>query len=121
MPQLSIRFVQGSSKPSVLIDGSFGGPLVRQFVADELRPISSCQYLLKTFESLPPGSEYGHGFGNAIAVYAKDGIARLEHVIADIPEYELPLAQLVAIARAWAQALSSQAHEFEPREFEVPA
>jgi hypothetical protein len=121
MPQLSIRFVQGSSTPSVLIDGSFGGPLVREFVENELRPASSCEYFLKTFEALPAGSEYDHGFGNAIAVYAKDGIAHLEHVISDIPEYKLPLAQLLAIARVWANALSSTASDFEPQEFEVPA
>ena len=120
MPQLSIRFVEGSTSPSVLVDGSYSGPLVREFIADELRSQPSCEYFLKVFESLPPDAEYDHGFGNAIAVYVRSGIAYLEHVVAEVPAYKLPLSQLLAIARAWAVALASDPTKFKPMSFEVP-
>jgi len=120
MPRLSIEFLQGSSSPSVRIDGEFSSSLVREFIADELRPLAACEHFLQVFEALPDGAEYDHGFGNAIAVYARDGIAHLEHVVASVPEYQLPLAQLVQVARAWAHALSSNRGNHRPEYFEVP-
>jgi hypothetical protein len=121
MPRLSIEFLAGSSSPSVRVDGEFGGPLVREFVADELRPLSSCEYFLRIFEALPIGATYDHGFGNAIAVCVQDGTACLEHVVASIPAYQLPLPLLLEIVRAWSRALASKPGQFAPQYFEVPA
>ncbi len=121
MPRLSIEFIQGSSSPSVRVDGEFSGPLVREFIADELRPLAACEHFLQIFEALPAGAEYDHGFGNAIAVSVKDGIAHLEHVVASVPEYQLPLEQLLQVARAWSHALSSNPSKHRPEYFDVPA
>ena len=120
MAQLSIEFIEGSSSPSALVDGEFDGPLVRDFIADELRPLSTCSYFLKELEALPLGATYDYGFGNAIAAYVEDGVAYLEHVVADIPQYKLPLSLLIAIARAWSEALVSKPHEFKPQFFQIP-
>jgi hypothetical protein len=120
MPRLTIQFFERSSTPSVLVDGDFGGPMVREFIANELRTRSSCEYFLNVFEELPPGVTYDHGFGNAIAVYVENDIAYLEHVIADEPEYKLPLPLLMSIARTWAHALVTKPHEFESQHYEIP-
>jgi hypothetical protein len=121
MPHLSIEFIPGSSSPSVRVDGEFNGPLIREFISNELRPLAACESFLQVFEALPVGVEYDHGFGNAIAVYVKDGVARLEHVVANVPEYRLPLEHLLQVARAWAHALRSNPKEHRPEYFEVPA
>lgn len=120
MPRLSIEFVGVSPSPSVLVDGSLSGPLVREFVADELRSEACCASFLQIFGTLPQDAEYDHGFGNALSIYVKGGVAHFEHVIADIPEYKMPLAQLVEIVQAWEMALESKSQQFAPRSFEIP-
>lgn len=120
MPTLSIEFVGFSPSPSVLVDGALSGPLVREYVANELRSEACCASFLEIFEALPPGAEYDHGFGDALSLCVKNGVACIEHVMADIPEYKMPLDQLLQIVQAWALALASRPQQFARRAFVIP-
>jgi hypothetical protein len=120
MPTLTILFFSPSSTPSVLIDGEHSGPILRDFIGYELRPLTTCKDFLRELEELKSGATHDFGFGNAVALSVNDGKALLEHAVSDIPSYELPLTLLVSIVRAWAVALSSRPHEFSPQSFEIP-
>ena len=120
MRTLTVKFFAPSSTPSVLIDGEHSGPILREFIAVELAPLSSCQDFLQEVEQLDSAAQHDFGYGNAVALSVHKGTALLEHVVEGIPSYELPLALLVSIAQAWSSALSSEPNKFIPREFSIP-
>lgn len=120
LSQLTIKFFEPSSTPSVLVDGAHTDHLLIQFIGGELRPLSACLEFVNQMRELSTDADFDFGFGNAVALSVKNGLALFEHVIADVPTYSLPLPLLLQIVECWFTALNTSAHKFTERTFDVP-
>lgn len=120
MAELTIKYSEYSSAPSVLVNGELSDHLLRQFVWDELRPLGAGQHFLRQVQTLARSPNFDYGFGNAIALSVEEGNAILEHVVASIPSYSLPLSVLLDIAQCWCEAQATPPHKFQSRTFSVP-
>ena len=120
LSQLTIKFFEPSSTPSVLVDSAHTDHLLLQFIGGELRRLSVCQEYVDQLRVLNANSEYDFGFGDAIALSVEDNSALLEHVIAEVPTYSLSLPLLLQIAECWLVALDTPAHKFTEKSFDIP-
>lgn len=87
LAQLKIKFFEGSSTPSVIVDGEHTNHLLLQFISGELRCLSNCKNYVIQMRELSSNAELDFGFGDAVALSVQDGSALLEHVIPDTPTY----------------------------------
>lgn len=91
MAELTIKYFQGSSSPSVLVNGELSDYLLRQFVGGELRPLEAGWHFLRQVQTRARLPNFDNGFGNAGALSVEDENAIFEHVVASIPSCRLPL------------------------------